>query len=128
MKKIIALLLVGIILTGCASTKVNIDTNVPDARVIVDGVVLGQTPINSVKIKNTSGKSNIVIIEKEGYKTYQGTLYKEDKAGAITAVVIGYSLSWLVLPLLLLINLKYVAGPVPNQYFVLEKEDVRQYE
>ena len=123
MNKFIALLLVGIIFTGCASTKVTINTNVPDAKVIVDGKVLGQTPINKVKIKNTSGRYQSVIIEKEGYKTFQGNLAKEDKGGAQAAVIVGYSLGILILPLLLLINLKYIAGPVPDQYFILEKDE-----
>ena len=122
MNKFIALLLVGIILTGCASTKVTINTNVPDARVIVDGKVLGQTPINKVKIKNTSGRYQSVVIEKEGYKTYQGNLKKEDKGGAQAAVIAGYCLAILILPLFLLIYSKYISGPVPDQYFVLEKE------
>jgi hypothetical protein len=119
MKKITGLILVGTLLLGCATTNVNINTNVPGANVIVDGVALGQTPINSVKIRNTSGRSHQIIIEKEGYETYLGVLRKEDKTGAIAAVIIGYSFSWLLLPALLLINLKYISGPVPDQYFIL---------
>lgn len=123
MKKIIGLILIGTLLLGCATTKVNISANVTGASVIVDGRPLGETPINSVKIKNTSGRYNQVIIEKEGYKTYQGTLQKEDKMGAIAAVVIGYSFCWLLLPALLLINTKYVSGPVSDQYFILEESN-----
>jgi len=121
MNRVIGLLLLGIILTGCATTKVNINTNVDGARVIVDGKVVGQTPVNSAKIKNSSGRQYQVIIEKEGYKTYQGTLQKENNMGAIAAVVIGYSLIWLLLPALLLINAQYVEKPVSDQYFILEK-------
>lgn len=122
MSKFIAMLLAGILLMGCSTTKVNINTNVPDAKVVVDGKMLGQTPINSVKIKNTSGRSQTVVIEKEGYKPYIGLLQKENKNGATVAVIIGYSFCWLLLPALLLLNAQYVSGPVPDQYFVLEKE------
>ena len=121
MKRILALILIVIFLSGCASTKVNINTNVPDAMVTVDGVLLGQTPITSAKISNKSG-SGRVIVEKEGYKTYSGFLNKEAKGGAIAAVVIGYSFSFLLFPLLLLINVQYVNGPQGNQYIILEKE------
>jgi hypothetical protein len=124
MKKIIGLSLIVTMLLGCAtSTNVNINTNVPDANVVVNGKQLGKTPINSVKIKNKSGQSYQVIIEKEGYKTYTGYLQKEDKHGAMAAVIVGYSLCWLVLPALLLLYAMNLEGPVSDQYFVLEKAD-----
>jgi len=123
MKKILALLLIGILMSGCASnkyTKVTIDTNVPDARIIVDRQVLGQTPVNSVKIENKTGKIYTIVIEKEGYKTYVGTLKKEEKASAQIAVVMGYVFSFFLFPMLLWINAKYLNGPVSYQYFTLE--------
>jgi len=120
--------MIGALLSGCATanatTKVNINTNVDGAKVVVDGRILGQTPINSVEIKNSSGARNYpVIIEKEGYKIYHGNLEQEDKMGAIVAVIIGYSFCWLLLPALLLFNAQYVRGPVPDQYFYLEAAD-----
>ena len=125
MKKIIALLVMGALLSGCATTtSVNFNTNVEGAKVVVDGKLLGQTPINSVEIKNNSGRDYLVIIEKEGYKTYRGNLQKEEKTGAMTAVIVGYILgSFLILPFLLCIYGQYVSGPVPDQYFVLEAAD-----
>ena len=120
MKRIIGLLLIAVMLLGCATTYVNFNTNVDDARVIVDGVVLGQTPIDSVKMKNST-RGYQIIIEKEGYQTYQGRLRTEDNGPALAAVIIGYSLSFLILPLLLLINLKYTTKPIENQYFILEE-------
>jgi hypothetical protein len=124
MKKIIALLVIGALLSGCATTtNVNIKTNVDGARVIVDGKILGETPVNSVEMKNNAGGSYQVIIEKEGYKTYRGILQKEDKMGAMAAVIVGYSLSFLLLPLLLLLYAPYISGPVPDQYFSLEAAD-----
>ena len=124
MKKIIALLVIGALLSGCATTtNVNIKTNVEGARVIVDGKLLGETPINSVKIENNTGKPYQVIIEKEGYRTYHGRLQKEDKADAMGAVIVGYSLCFLILPLFLLLYAPYISGPVPDQYFSLEAAD-----
>jgi len=124
MQKIIALLMVGALLSSCAtSTNVNIKTNVDGAKVIVDGKLLGETPVNSVKIKNNSGGSYQIIIEKEGYKTFRGILRKEDKTGAMAAVIAGYALSFLILPLLLLLYIPYTSGPVPDQYFSLEAAD-----
>jgi len=121
MKKFIALLLAGIILSSCATTTVNIGTNADGATVIVDGRIRGQSPINPIKLKNSSGKQYEVIIEKEGYKTFQGNLKKEDNMPAVIAVVVGYSFCWLLLPALLLINAQYMEKPVEDQYFLLEK-------
>jgi hypothetical protein len=124
MKKIIALLVMGAFLFGCATTtKVNFHTNVDGAKVVVDGRILGQTPINSVEIKNNQGAPYQVIIEKEGYKTYRGNLQNELKYGAIVATYIGYTFCWLILPALLLINAQYMQGPAPDQYFYLEAAD-----
>ena len=120
MKRIIGLMLIVTFLSGCVSTRVNINTNVPGARVTVDGELLGQTPINSAKISNKTGRG-WVIVEKEGYETYQGVLRKEIKAGATAAVVIGYSFSFLLLPLFLLLYVQYVEGPLKNQYIILEE-------
>jgi len=122
MKKVISLIMIVILfLSGCATTKVNINTNVEGAKVTIDGKVIGETPINSTKLKNSSGKEYHVIIEKEGYKTYQGSLRKELNTGAVVSVAIGYSLCFLILPAFLLINALYIERPVPDQYFVLEK-------
>ena len=123
MKKIIALLVMGALLSGCSTTMVSINTNVEGAKVIVDGKLLGETPIDSVPIKNKTGSAYQVIIEKEGYKPFRSILQKEDKAGASVAVYIGYAFCWLLLPALLLINMQYMEGPVPDQYFVLEAAD-----
>jgi hypothetical protein len=122
MKKIIGLLLIAVLLFSCAtSTQVNINTNVPDANVVLDGKQIGKTPINSVKVKNYASRSYQVIIEKEGYKPYTGYLQKEDKPAAIAAVVIGYCFIWAILPAFLLLYIPAMQGPVPDQYFVLEE-------
>jgi hypothetical protein len=105
--------------SACATTRVNINTNVPGAQVTVDGKTLGATPIFEAKIKNSTGKTYQVIIEKEGYETMRGVLQKETKSANAAAVVVGYALCWLVLPMLLWINGAWMEGPVPDQYFVL---------
>jgi hypothetical protein len=122
MNRIIGLLLIGILLAGCATTNVNIGANVDGAKVVVDGKVVGSTPVNSIKLKNSAGKTYPIVIEKEGYKTFQGALKTEANAPAITAIIIGYTFFWLLLPALLLINLQYTDKPVADQYFVLEKD------
>jgi len=115
-------MLICIMISGCAtSTIVNINTNVPASNVIIDGKAIGETPINSVVLKNKMGSYQIVI-QKEGYKVYNGTLHKEQKIGPTAAVVTGYIFCWLLLPALLFLYIPYMEGPVPDQYFVLDKE------
>jgi len=123
MKKFIVLILIGTLSSGCVTSRININTNVNDARVIVDGELLGQTPINSVEVKNRTGRPYKVIIEKEGYKTYQGVLQKEYKPLAATATVFGYLFCWLILPAPLMIYALYAEGPMSNHYFVLEAKE-----
>jgi uncharacterized protein YcfL len=122
MEKLVSVLLIAIMLAGCqTTTKVNINTNVPGASVVVDGKPLGNTPIEKVKIKNSSGRSYPIIIEKEGYETVRGVLATETKSANATAVVVGYVFSWLLLPAFLCINALWIEGPQPNQYFVLKE-------
>ncbi|MDR0389448.1 MAG: PEGA domain-containing protein [Spirochaetaceae bacterium] len=119
--KIIASVLICVMVMGCSTTsKVNIRTNVPGASVVVDGRDIGQTPLESIEIKNKS-EGYRVIIEKEGYETYTGTLAKETKAGPMAAVIIGYAFCWALLPALLLLYIPYVDGPTSDQYFVLKE-------
>jgi hypothetical protein len=123
MEKAVSILLIAIILAGCqTTTQVNINTNVPDASVVVAGQPVGNTPVNQVKIKNSSGKTYPVVIQKEGYETFRGVLTTETKTANATAVVIGYVLSPLILPMLLWINGLWIDGPQENQYFVLKEE------
>ena len=123
MKKAIGIVLIGTLLFGCATTNVTITTNVDGARVVADGTPLGETPIHSAKIRNTSGRSIQVVIQKEGYKTYRGILQTENNTPAQVAVILGYIFCGLLLPALLLINTQYTQRPVANQYFILEEAD-----
>jgi uncharacterized protein YcfL len=122
MEKLVSVLLIAIMLAGCqTTTKVNINTNVPGASVVVNGRMIGDTPIQQVKIKNSSGKGYQVIIEKEGYETFQGRLTTETKSANVVAVGIGYAFCWLILPMFLYINALWVEGPQPDQYFMLKE-------
>jgi hypothetical protein len=124
MNKIISIVLLTAFFSACQTTTlVNINTNVPGAQVVLDGKILGATPITEIKIKNSVGKNYRVIIEKEGYETLQRTLQTETKTAAVTAVVVGYVFSWALLPMLLWINGLWMEGPVPDQYFVLTKAE-----
>jgi hypothetical protein len=89
--------------------------------VVVNGRMIGNTPIEQVKIKNSSGKGYRVIIEKEGYETFQGRLATETKTANAVAVGAGYIFSWLLLPALLLVNALWIEGPQPDQYFILNE-------
>jgi hypothetical protein len=122
MAKALSILLIAVMLAGCqTTTMVNIATNVPDALVVVDGKVVGTTPVEQVEIKNSSGRDYPVIIQKEGYETFRGKLATENKPAAVAAVGVGYALSWLVLPMLLFINALWIKGPQPDQYFILKE-------
>jgi hypothetical protein len=124
MSKITGIILIAAFLAACqTTTRVNINTNVPGAQVTLDGKNLGSTPVTGVKVRNSSGKTYNVVIEKEGYETLRRNLQKETKTANATAVVIGYVLSWAILPMLLWINGIWIEGPAPDQYFVLEKAE-----
>ncbi|MDR3191934.1 MAG: PEGA domain-containing protein [Treponema sp.] len=122
MGKAVSALLIAMMITGCqTTTKVNINTNVPGASVVVDGRIIGNTPIQQVKIKNSSGRSYQVIIEKEGYETFRGKLATETKTANAVAAGVGYVFSWLLLPMFLYINALWIEGPQPDQYFILKE-------
>jgi hypothetical protein len=122
MERLVGVLLIAIMLAGCqTTTKVNINANVPGASVVVNGRMIGNTPIQQVKIKNSSGRSYQVIIEKEGYETFRGNLATETKTANAVAVGAGYVFSWLLLPMFLYINALWIEGPQPDQYFILKE-------
>jgi hypothetical protein len=121
--KNLIVLLIAICFLGCqTTTKVNINANVPDASVVLDGVPVGKTPLTNITVKNNAGRAYPIIIEKDGYETLQRTLTSETKMANAVATYIGYAFCWLILPLPLLINLQWVNGPVENQYFVLQEK------
>ncbi|WP_169313405.1 PEGA domain-containing protein [Treponema primitia] len=125
MKKLICLLLILAIFTGCQTTTlVNINTNIPDARVTIDGKTVGSTPITKTKIKNSVDKKYRIVIEKEGYETLQRTLHTETKKANAAAVVVGYVFCWALIPMLLWINAAWLEGPVPDQYFILTESNL----
>jgi hypothetical protein len=110
-------------LLGCQTTStINITTNVPDAFVVLEGKPIGNTPLTGLKVKNNTGSLYPIIIQKEGYETLQRNLQAETKWGSAVGAYMGYALCWLILPLPLLINAKYINGPVENHYFILEEK------
>ncbi|MDR1277121.1 MAG: PEGA domain-containing protein [Treponema sp.] len=122
MNKIISVAVIAAFFSACQTTTlVNINTNVPGAQVVLDGKIIGATPINDYKVKNSAGKKYQVIIEKEGYEPVQRNLQTETKTANQVAVVIGYAFGILILPAFLMLNALWMEGPVPDQYFILEK-------
>jgi hypothetical protein len=111
MRKLISIVLVLTILSGCVSTTmVRIETNVEDAEVTVDGVPLGETPV-VMQMSNGIWNDPVIAISADGYRDYYGVVSKELKA---VNLVCGLLLWW---PSLL-----YVWGPKPYQLFVLVEE------
>jgi hypothetical protein len=109
MKKVLALLLIAVLfMSGCA-TLVRIETNVPDAKVRLDGQPIGSTPLEK-SLSDAIWKNYDILIEKAGYHVLRTRLNKEFKVGAF----IGGLFIW---PLLL-----WTYGPEPYQTFELEKE------
>jgi hypothetical protein len=116
-------LLTSVCFLGCQTTStINITTNVPDAFVVLDGKPIGNTPLTKIKVKNNSGNSYPIIIQKEGYETLQRTLQSETKWGSAVGAYMGYAFCWLLLPLPLLLNAKWINGPVKDHYFILEEK------
>jgi hypothetical protein len=66
-QKIVATLLLGFLVTGCAH-QASFISDPPGARVIVDGAEVGVTPCN-YPYRLSPGGQYEVVIEKEGYDT-----------------------------------------------------------
>lgn len=69
-------------LIGCESVKtkhVIIDSNPPQAVVIVEGREVGQTPITQdLKFKNTRKDRYLIVIKKKGFEPQERWLYYRD--------------------------------------------------
>lgn len=69
-----ALLIIAVILTGCAtifsgtSDEITFSTNADPVRVYIDGLNVGNTPIK-VAVEKKVGMGRLVRFEKDGYKT-----------------------------------------------------------
>jgi hypothetical protein len=109
MKQIVALLLVSVLLLSSCATLVRIETNVPGAKLKLDGQTVGSTPVEK-SLSDAIWENYDVVIEKDGYRVLRTRLNKEFKVGTF----IGGLFLW---PLLL-----WIYGPEPNQLFELEKE------
>ena len=77
--KLNALLVITIILTGCAtifsgtSDEISFSTNADPVRVYIDGLNVGNTPLK-VTVEKTVGLGRQVRFEKDGYKTEEFNL------------------------------------------------------
>jgi PEGA domain len=109
MKRMVALSLVSIMIMSSCATLVRIETNVPDAKVKLDGQSIGTTPVEK-SLSDGIWENYNIVIEKDGYRTLRTRLNKEFKVGTF----IGGLFLW---PLLL-----WVYGPEPIQFFELEKQ------
>jgi len=109
MKKFVTLIVIAaVFLSGCA-TMVRIDTNVPDAKITINGQPVGTAPVTT-SLSDAIWENYTFTIQKDGYKTVRGVLNKEFKVGTF----IGGLFLW---PLLL-----WTYGPQPFQTFELEKQ------
>jgi hypothetical protein len=109
MKRVIAASVVLILIMSSCATLVRIETDVPDAKVKLDGQTIGTTPVEK-SLSDGIWENYDIVIEKDGYRTLRTRLNKEFKVGTF----IGGLIIW---PLLL-----WVYGPEPIQFFELEKQ------
>lgn len=100
-----------ILISGCvSSTLVTIDSNVDGAEVIIDGVPMGNTPIQA-EFSNAVWEDPTILITKNGYFDSKQVFKKEVKS---TNLVVGLILWW---PSLL-----WCYGPSEYQYFDLKEK------
>jgi hypothetical protein len=111
MKRVMCLVIaVCIILMGC-STFVSIRTSPDDAKIKVNGQIVGKGQVDAA-LSNFDFSDYNVEISKPGYQTLNTSLQKEFKVGAF------------ILGLFLWPELLFVYGPNSNQVFELEKDNV----
>jgi len=77
MKKIIALLVLALFLSGCAANQAAFISEPPGAQVIVNGEVIGTTPCK-LEYRCDSGTDYEVVIQKDGYEPVRHT-FKSDE-------------------------------------------------
>lgn len=77
MKKIIALLILGLFLSGCAANQAAFISEPPGAQVMVNGELIGNTPCR-LDYHCDSGTEYKVVIQKEGYEPVTHT-FKSDE-------------------------------------------------
>jgi preprotein translocase subunit YajC len=113
MKKIftLSIILFSIFTFSSCSTLVNINSEPQGAQVIVDGKMLGKTPVK-VEISNLAWAEYRVVLTKEGYNPVDRYLIKEVKILPAVASVPFCFAPW---PLI------WVQGPQDNQFFILQK-------
>ena len=106
--KIALLVLAVFFIVGCStSTMVTIDSSPPGAEVILNGQVIGTTPIKDYEISNGIGKQYPIILRKEGYPLMEAKLKTEVKPINIVGAIF-----------LMYIPIIWLEGPQEGQYFV----------
>jgi len=75
MRKLIALAIAFFFLFGCASSTL-IKSNPPGAKLYLNGQDLGETPY-TYSDRAAAGTMRTVILKKEGYKDFNGTIKRE---------------------------------------------------
>jgi hypothetical protein len=112
MKKIVLLLMICVVcFSGCVThTNVLFKTENPGAKVYIDHVYIGETPVTK-RISNAIWEDPDIMLKMEGYTNIRTGLDKEIKP---VNLIFGLILWW---PSLL-----WVYGPDPIQYYTLEKE------
>jgi len=111
MKKVLAIALILLVLLTSCSTMVAIRTTPENAKVKINGEVVGKTPTDQ-SLSNFDFNDYNLEISKDGYKTLNTSLQKEFKVGPF---VLGLLLWW---PELL-----WVYGPKSMYNFELEPVD-----
>ena len=109
MKKLFIILIVFVVLfTGCVTkSHVYFRTDPDDATLLIDGIEIGQTPIETT-LSNGVWLEPSITIKKDGYLTLHRSIQKEVK---IFNGIMGFTIWW---PSLL-----YSYGPKVNQYYEL---------
>jgi hypothetical protein len=97
-----------VVLSSCV-TPVRIDSDVPAADVFINGEKVGKTP-TVVELSDFIFSNYDVVIEKEGYTPYYGSIRKEFKTGRFIWGFFGGGITW-----------PWVYGPKPYQTFYLNE-------
>lgn len=104
-------LVVLVVFSSCV-TPVRIDSNAPGADVFINGKPVGKTP-TIVELSDFVFSNYEIVLEKDGYTPYYGSIRKEFKTGRfIWGGLLGGFIPWF-----------WVYGPEPYQTFYLNEEE-----
>ena len=117
--KIIGSLLLVIFISGCSTMMTvnavdHLGRPIEQARVVVDGEFIGETPNVKTRVSNVSWGEARMVVSADGYATRTMNAAKEIKIGPLVAAIL--------LPISIYIPLIWVYGPKAQQFVVLEPE------